>query len=205
MSILETQYKNYLKENPESTFTFKEWSNWQFSNMELPPPHNGLRPIDEYTEELSDWSPYVSDDFQIGPDGAYEHTEDMTPRLLMNKEQIIDEAYQNYVRKLKLQNNWASTLSTKPLRFNTIGQQKLLTKEEFINKCETDPEFSEKWGLKIEERELGLEERVKLTINTPEYRNYTEEQWKEYIDSTSSPTKLITITYNDKTIESYEN
>lgn len=83
MSTLETQYKNYLKENPESTFTFEEWSDWKFSNMELPPPHNGLRPIDEYAEELSDWDvtlmdglenepPYVSDDFQIGPDGAFE-------------------------------------------------------------------------------------------------------------------------------------
>lgn len=83
MSTLETQYKNYLKENPESAFTFEEWSDWKFSNMELPPPHNGLRPIDEHAEELSDWDvtlmdglenepPYVSDDFQIGPDGAFE-------------------------------------------------------------------------------------------------------------------------------------
>ena len=41
-------------------------------------------------DELKDWDvtlndgldnePYVSDDFQIGPDGAYEHTEDMTPK-----------------------------------------------------------------------------------------------------------------------------
>ena len=40
--------------------------------------------------ELKDWDvtlndgleekPYVSDDFQIGPDGAYEHTDDVTPR-----------------------------------------------------------------------------------------------------------------------------
>ena len=97
MSTLETQYKNYLKENPESTFTFEEWSDWKFSNMELP-PHNGLRPLDEHACSLGggddivshlfnskDWDvtlmdglenePYVSDDFQIGPDGAYEHIE----------------------------------------------------------------------------------------------------------------------------------
>ena len=54
--------------------------------------------IDGYTqcqedmlkEELKDWDvtlndglenePYVSDDFQIGPNRAYEHTEDMTPK-----------------------------------------------------------------------------------------------------------------------------
>jgi len=90
MSTLETQYKNYIKENPESAFTFEEWSDWKFSNMELPPPHNGLRPIEEYAEELSDWDvalmdglenepPYVSDDFQIGPNGAYEHIEYSIP------------------------------------------------------------------------------------------------------------------------------
>lgn len=86
MSTLQTQYQNYLKENPESLFTFEEWSDWKFSNMELPPPHDGLRPLDEYAEELSDWDvtlmdgleeepPYISDDFQIGPDGAYEHSD----------------------------------------------------------------------------------------------------------------------------------
>jgi hypothetical protein len=41
-------------------------------------------------DELKDWDatlmdglenePYISDDFQIGPDGAYEHNEDVTPR-----------------------------------------------------------------------------------------------------------------------------
>jgi len=41
-------------------------------------------------DELKDWDvtlndgldnePYVSDDFQIGPDGAYEHTDDITPK-----------------------------------------------------------------------------------------------------------------------------
>jgi len=32
--------------------------------------------------------PYISDDFQIGPDGAYEHTEDITPKekTMINKE-----------------------------------------------------------------------------------------------------------------------
>jgi hypothetical protein len=89
MSTLQTQYQNYLKENPESTFTFEEWSNWKFSNMELPPPHNGLRSLDEYEEELGHWDitlmdglekePYISDDFQIGPDGAYEHIEYSIP------------------------------------------------------------------------------------------------------------------------------
>jgi thymidylate synthase len=45
-------------------------------------------------------------------------------------------------------------------------------------------------------RELSLEERVRLTINTPEYRNYTEQQWKEYIETTSVPTRAISLMYN---------
>lgn len=90
MSTLKTQYQNYLKENPESKFTFEEWSDWKFSNSKLPPLHNGLRSIGERTEELSNCevtpitdpekdSPYISDDFQIGPNGAYEHIEYSIP------------------------------------------------------------------------------------------------------------------------------
>jgi hypothetical protein len=64
--------------------------------------------------------------------------------------------------------------------------KKILTQEEFINKCKTDPEFSEKWGLKIGERELNDDE---LNIFNLLKQTFT---------------KLITITYNDKTIECYE-
>ena len=126
----------------------------------------------------------------------------------MNKEQIIDEAYENYVNKIKLQNNWEITLRV--MDINTIGQQELLTKEEFINKCKTDPEFSEKWGLKIEERDLTREERIDLYAKeyTPGMRNKYEPPFDDFIDAKLSvrniPTKLITITYNNETIESYE-
>ena len=102
MSTLETQYKNYLKENPESTFTFEKWSDWKFSNMEVPPPHNGLRPIDEYAEELSVWDVtlidgledevYISDDFQIRPDKDYEYNNNMTPKEKADK--LVDVFYQ---------------------------------------------------------------------------------------------------------------
>ena len=70
---------------------------------------------------------------------------------------------------------------------------------EFIYKCKTDPEFSEKWGLKIEERELSDEESI---------FHYEKELYSplRIIDQKIPviPTKLITITYKDKTIESYE-
>jgi hypothetical protein len=83
-----------------------------------------------------------------------------------------------------------------------------LTKEEFINKCKTDIVFSEKWGLKIEERELSLEERHKiaLPIWKEQYGPLADMMVPTNVDNTpfKIPTKLITITYNDKTIESYE-
>ena len=77
--------------------------------------------------------------------------------------------------------------------------------EEFINKCKTDTEFSERWGLKIEERELSLKERLNL-ISTVigEEKIRTHEDNLARVDKLNIPTKLITITYNDKTIESYE-
>jgi hypothetical protein len=71
----------------------------------------------------------------------------------------------------------------------------------------TDPEFSERWGLKIEERELCLEERFKIQMSNVSYSgrvNFEEDYLKEVCDRHNIPTKLITITYNDKTIESYE-
>jgi len=78
-----------------------------------------------------------------------------------------------------------------------------LTKEEFINKCKTDTEFSEEWGLKIEERELSKEERVAL-IQPYGMDALIPKAREEWMKRNNIPTKLITVTYKDKTIESYE-
>jgi hypothetical protein len=76
---------------------------------------------------------------------------------------------------------------------------KMIKIDIFINKCKTDTEFSERWGLKIEERELSDEESI---------FHYEKELYSplRIIDPKIPvmPNKLITITYNDKTIESYE-
>jgi len=112
----------------------------------------------------------------------------------MNKEQqeLLGEVYENYRQKIISEDLWMLV---------AIGWPS--TQEEFINKCKTDSEFSERWGLKIEERELSLEERATIWNNThnPVGNIYTHNQY----DENDIPTKLITITYNDKTIESYEN
>lgn len=135
----------------------------------------------------------------------------------MDKErynQIIDEVYEGYLNyplatihdhhtNILYQNidkgwcmlNGRSMVSPHPTRH--------LTQEEFINKCKTDNEFSEKWGLKIEERELSLEERngwfqIHLNGNNP----FMKSDWKDFeLDQQNIPTKLITITYNNEKIE----
>jgi hypothetical protein len=111
----------------------------------------------------------------------------------MSKEQeeLLDEVYENYRQKIISEDLWMLV---------AVGWPS--TQEEFINKCKTDSEFSERWGLKIDERELSLEERATIWNNThnPVGNIYTHNQY----DENGIPTKLITISYNDKTIESYE-
>jgi hypothetical protein len=124
----------------------------------------------------------------------------------MNKErynQIIDEVYDNYRAKVKL-----SQIPTD------------LTKEEFVELCKNDITFSVYRGLKLEERELSLEERIELVNKSITATDGVNAAllWELSCQGKSKskilnalnnsprniPTKLITITYNDKTIESYE-
>jgi len=113
----------------------------------------------------------------------------------MNKEQqeLLNKAYKNFKEQIEHGLNSMFLVNDGPNKITP------LTQEEFINKCKTDSEFSEKWGLQIEERELSGEERFKLWQNEQDGRTAFI---PELLDSV--PTKLITITYNDKTIESYE-
>jgi hypothetical protein len=100
--------------------------------------------------------------------------------------QIIDEVYNKYTKKY-------------------VGYDDVPSKDLFIFEIKTNPEFSEKWGLKIEERELSTEERNKwFQINLNGNNPLMKSDWKDYeLDQQNTPTKLITITYNDTKIESY--
>jgi hypothetical protein len=117
------------------------------------------------------------------------------------QQELLNEVYKNYLMEdAKILPNMSKEKMTE------LGYG--LTQEEFINKCKTDPEFSEKWGLKIEERELSLEERYTIARQyalCPKYSNIGLESCtiEEHYAKYKVPTKLITITYNDKTIESY--
>jgi hypothetical protein len=105
----------------------------------------------------------------------------------MNNEQqeLLNEAYRKYADSHQyFVNGWLHVI---PM---------LHSNETFINECIIDTGFSEKWGLKIEERELTWDE-------SNEYYNNHQSLKVPYL-GLKVPTKLITITYSDKTIESYE-
>lgn len=120
----------------------------------------------------------------------------------MNKEQqeLLDKAYNNYFKK--------ATPSTEGV-IGSIWVNIAKNIEEFIDKCKTDTEFSKRWGLKIEEQELSGSERYTIARQyglCPKYSNIGIENCteEEHYNKYNVPTKLITITYNDKIIESYE-
>ena len=124
--------------------------------------------------------------------------------------QIIDEVYSNYLKN-----------GQQEADRNRENQTFLpMPKQMFINKIKTNDEFLEKWGLKIEERELSLDEKEWQLEKTNcindiendriiyghEWEKYIQEQY-EGIQSTQGikiPTRLITVTYKDEKIEIYE-
>ena len=142
----------------------------------------------------------------------------------MNNEkmnQMIDEAYESYTSyplatihdhhtNILYQNRYKGWCMLNGRSMASPHPTRHLSQEEFINKCKTDSEFSEKWGtllgLKIEERELSLLERYELMKKLDNWVSvhYKEPKTMEYMDSQNIPTKLITITYNNETIEVYE-
>jgi hypothetical protein len=122
----------------------------------------------------------------------------------MNKErfsQIVDEVYQKYTTKY-------------------MGYEDIPSKDLFLFEIKKNKEFSEKWGLGIEERNLNLDERAKLHPNPENFydihgtfsigdsiedSNFPDKDWlHEQFDNGGIPTKIITTTYNNETIESYE-
>jgi hypothetical protein len=135
----------------------------------------------------------------------------------MSKEQqeLLYEAYENYTKyplatihdhrtNILYQNRDKGWCVLNGLSIVPPNPTRYLTQEEFINKCKTDNEFSERWGLKIEERELSLEERYNMWFNnnyeTGMERFFDPNKLPDFDDPyyEPTPTKLITISYNDR-------
>jgi len=128
----------------------------------------------------------------------------------MNKEQqeLLDAAYENYSKDYEKDNSIGMCLLVK--RLDGKSTYRKPNKEMFVDLCTSDKTFSEKWGLKIGEQELSLEERMdfinKMTLRSYSgWQNWSVEEMEERMNNDwSIPTRLITITYNEQTIESYE-
>jgi len=118
--------------------------------------------------------------------------------------QMIDEAYENYSKEYEKDNSIGSTLLVRRLDGKSVYRKP--DKQMFIGLCTYDKTFSERWGLKIEERELSDDERSEIRdmqyFKNNLYRALKGSDTK--IDWENIPTKLITITYNGTKIESYE-
>lgn len=96
----------------------------EFEIIEQFMPYDNWKPIHKFAkiltieeDELKDWDvtlmdglenePYISDDFQIGPDGAYEHTDDITPRekaseLIVNYQATVKSLDYNEAKQCAL-------------------------------------------------------------------------------------------------------
>lgn len=133
----------------------------------------------------------------------------------MNNEkynQIVDEVYRKYADSHEYFVD--GYLHVIPMVHN---------KETFVNACKTDSKFSERWGLKIEERELSLEERLCITdkfnpliredcltkTHHPDEAEELKLQYRhEWLDSLGPNVvpqrRAITLTYNNETVEVYE-
>jgi hypothetical protein len=124
----------------------------------------------------------------------------------MNEEQqeLLVKVYENYTKSKAhpLDGKYGDTSVRK---FNHMyPYEPILSQEEFIDKIKTDPEFSEKWGLTIEERELSREERIEFYVNTYMHVVGKPAGFEDAKLATRNvPIKLITLTYT-QTIESYE-
>ena len=142
--------------------------------------------------------------------------------------QIIDEVYRNYadshwIPSLEANEygdpitDWLNEYGDPEIYKKVERKLELIDKEWFIHEIKTNPEFSEKWGLKIEERELSFKERRnlaheyavshnKLPLCIDAHGHEGIPKYHEVINKTgwNIPIKLITITYQENKIEVYE-
>ena len=105
----------------------------------------------------------------------------------MNKEQLelLGDVYRNYLKK-----------APKPIT------GKYLSQPEFIHWIKKSDEFVKIWECKIQERVLDIRER--MSIYFVQHPDWVMIGTHQFFDIHNIPTKLITVTYRNKTIESYE-
>ena len=185
--IIDEAYENYIKD----CILFDEISNNRIARTIIGCPSS--TDITSYIDPESDWGAV---DYLTGEKIKYE---DCDNGVIYFNQKIIKIS--------SLKQIGVVGLRCESLHRSLDESNFIYNKEEFINKIKTDNEFAKEWGLKIEERELSLEERAKWLQDTKGYDllvgNLEHDHIREVVE-TESPTKLITLTYNNKTIEVYE-
>ena len=135
----------------------------------------------------------------------------MKKDLLETIKTIEDECFDGFSEKIK-NNTWAYEnrldLSWKVeiKDYDPRGQAgpiyRPLTKKEFVDKIKTDEEFAEKWGIKIEYKDLDFHERRKIFIdkfikNNPLF-SWTPQFGVDDMNNSGIPTKMTTLKFNNK-------
>ena len=128
-------------------------------------------------------------------------------KLFLTQATIIKEAYES-----------GDMLGIQPhieVMFSNSEELTILTYNEFINKCKVDSEFAKDWYVDVNIKMLSLRDRVDI-FNSKMLKEGIRTQiptvgvddgfWEECLEEIKHniPTKLITLTYNNETIESYE-
>jgi|LakMenEpi03Aug12_release.lakeMendotaPanAssembly.Ray.scaffolds.fasta_scaffold2980204_1 hypothetical protein len=110
----------------------------------------------------------------------------------MSKERynkIIDEVYSRYEK-------------------NFLGHEDIPNKQLFLLQCEVDKKFSDRWGLRIEERELSIVERLDIVTKTYgsvfDPFDFIEVSHKEIDELYPVPFKEIVLFYKGEEIKVYE-
>ena len=113
---------------------------------------------------------------------------------------LLNDAYMNYLKQYEKGNRVGIVNYSDPLQYIPYSN------EEFINKIKTYEVFAKKWGFQVYTRELSLEERMKILINKGTGWNIIEfnNRGHEYMNEENLPTRAISLTYNNQTIEIYE-
>jgi hypothetical protein len=119
---------------------------------------------------------------------------------------LIGDAYKNFEKQFGVDKE---DIESFILKRKMIEESLFPDKNEFIRLIKTDEEFAKTWGVKVEVRELSLDERYVLAnINGSKEKltgepNYTEEQQHSMLDELV-PTKAISLTYDNRTEVIYE-
>jgi len=96
--------------------------------------------------------------------------------------QIIDEAYENY-RNKRTTANKDNVREPHTLRNGMTGEiSRPFTKEEFVDKCKADSDFSGRWGVNIDDIKLSLSESTEIVNNNKFILELTTEESKNLLN-----------------------